>query len=88
LLAHSQLCIHLTQNLQVDEDNSGEIEFSEFCRVILKHKAATSRNSTEADTLDAFVALGGNVSKGPQCELGKAVTSCQSEQTGAAAGLT
>eukprot|EP00775_Hariotina_reticulata_P003563 gene3563-3831_t len=44
----------------VDEDNSGEIEFSEFCKVIMKHKAATSRNSSEGDTLDAFVALGGN----------------------------
>ncbi|KIZ06761.1 Dynein light chain, flagellar outer arm [Monoraphidium neglectum] len=45
----------------VDEDNSGEIEFSEFCKVILKHKAAASdKEGAEADTLDAFVALGGN----------------------------
>lgn len=48
--------------LQVDEDNSGEIDFPEFCNVILKHKAATAKNQDEADTLDAFVALGGNVS--------------------------
>jgi hypothetical protein len=46
----------------VDEDNSGEIEFSEFCRVIEKHKEASASNSDEQDTLDAFVALGGNVS--------------------------
>eukprot|EP00879_Flechtneria_rotunda_P025052 GHRR01026589.1.p1 GENE.GHRR01026589.1~~GHRR01026589.1.p1 ORF type:complete len:114 (+),score=30.42 GHRR01026589.1:57-398(+) len=46
----------------VDEDNSGEIDFQEFCKVILKHKAATAKDSDEADTIDAFVALGGNVS--------------------------
>ncbi|KAI8471336.1 MAG: flagellar outer dynein arm light chain 5 [Monoraphidium minutum] len=47
----------------VDEDNSGEIEFSEasFCKVILKHKAAASETEgAEAGVLDAFVALGGN----------------------------
>lgn len=48
-------------DVQVDEDSSGEIDFMEFCNVILKHKAATSKNQDEADTLDAFVALGGNV---------------------------
>lgn len=47
---------------QVDEDNSGEIEFGEFCKVIEKHKTVSSKNSDEADTIDAFVALGGNVS--------------------------
>ena len=46
----------------MDVDNSGEIDFSEFCNVILKHNAATAKNQDEADTLDAFVALGGNVS--------------------------
>jgi calmodulin len=50
---------------QVDQDNSGEIDFGEFCNVILKHKAATAKNQDEADTLDAFVALGGNVSDCP-----------------------
>lgn len=49
--------------LQVDEDNSGEIEFSEFCKVIIKHKAATAKNGDDGDTLDAFVALGGNPDK-------------------------
>eukprot|EP00879_Flechtneria_rotunda_P010189 GHRR01010652.1.p1 GENE.GHRR01010652.1~~GHRR01010652.1.p1 ORF type:complete len:148 (+),score=42.96 GHRR01010652.1:57-500(+) len=47
----------------VDEDNSGEIDFQEFCKVILKHKAATAKDSDEADTIDAFVALGGNADK-------------------------
>jgi hypothetical protein len=51
--------------MQVDQDNSGEIDFEEFCNVILKHKAATAKNQDEADTLDAFVALGGNVSDCP-----------------------
>lgn len=49
--------------LQVDEDNSGEIDFSEFCKVIMKHKAATAKNGDEADTIDAFIALGGNADK-------------------------
>lgn len=48
--------------LQVDQDNSGEIDFQEFCHVITKHRAATAKNQDEADTLGAFVALGGNVS--------------------------
>lgn len=48
--------------MQVDADNSGEIEFSEFVQVIVKHKASTTKDQDEADTLDAFVALGGNVS--------------------------
>lgn len=52
-----RLCV-----MQVDQDSSGEIDFSEFCSVILKHRAATAKNQDEADTLDAFVALGGNVS--------------------------
>ena len=66
-----QACAHvllvaacwLVACLQVDEDNSGEIEFSEFCKVIIKHKAATAKNGDEGDTLDAFVALGGNPDK-------------------------
>jgi hypothetical protein len=53
----------MNAGLQVDEDNSGEIEFSEFCKVIIKHKAATAKNGDEGDTLDAFVALGGNPDK-------------------------
>lgn len=53
----------MAAHLQVDEDNSGEIEFSEFCKVIVKHKAATAKNGDECDTLDAFVALGGKPDK-------------------------
>eukprot|EP00882_Tetradesmus_deserticola_P005720 GHRQ01006022.1.p2 GENE.GHRQ01006022.1~~GHRQ01006022.1.p2 ORF type:complete len:150 (+),score=69.62 GHRQ01006022.1:306-755(+) len=47
----------------VDEDSSGEIEFSEFCKVIVKHKSAAAKSSDEGDTLDAFVALGGKPDK-------------------------
>jgi hypothetical protein len=59
----TSLLLDLVSCLQVDEDNSGEIEFSEFCKVIIKHKAATAKNGDEGDTLDAFVALGGNADK-------------------------
>lgn len=38
-----------------------------FCKVITKHKEATAASSDEADTLDAFVALGGNVSEHRCC---------------------
>lgn len=47
---------------QVDEDGSKEIEFSEFVHVIQLNKSITEKNSDEQDALDAFVALGGNVS--------------------------
>ena len=46
---------------QVDEDGSGEIEFSEFIRVIEKQKADAMSSQYDSDTLEAFVALGGNV---------------------------
>jgi Ca2+-binding EF-hand superfamily protein len=46
---------------QVDQDNSGEIDFQEFLTVIAHHKALTAKDSGEQDTLNAFVALGGNV---------------------------
>jgi hypothetical protein len=62
-MEHVMQCNATTSCLQVDEDNSGEIEFSEFCKVISKHKAATAKNGDEGDTLDAFVALGGNCDK-------------------------
>ncbi|GMH40898.1 hypothetical protein BSKO_08802 [Bryopsis sp. KO-2023] len=45
---------------QVDEDDSGVIEFPEFLRVIEKQKEALALSNDESDTIDAFVALGGN----------------------------
>lgn len=53
---------------QVDEDGSKEIEFSDFVHVIQLNKSITEKNSDEQDTLDAFVALGGNVSLDVHCE--------------------
>lgn len=46
---------------QVDEDGSKEIEFQEFIHAIQINKAMSAKSSDESDTVDAFVALGGNV---------------------------
>eukprot|EP00899_Mesostigma_viride_P021922 jgi/Mesvir1/29731/Mv00960-RA.1 len=45
---------------QVDDDNSGEIEFSEFLKVIQQQKSMQARAEDDSDTLEAFVALGGS----------------------------
>ncbi|KAF4663579.1 hypothetical protein FOL47_005673, partial [Perkinsus chesapeaki] len=44
----------------VDEDGTGEIEFAEFLRAFEKQRGGQNEIEDEADTLDAFVALGGN----------------------------
>lgn len=43
----------------------------EFCKVIMKHKAASAKDADEADTIDAFVALGGNSDKTGQISTEK-----------------
>ncbi len=48
--------------LQVDEDGSRCVEFSEFVRVIQINKQLGAKDAEENDTVDAFVSLGGNVS--------------------------
>lgn len=48
---------------QVDDDNSGEIEFAEFLKVIENQKASAAKANDETDTIEAFVALGGNADK-------------------------
>ena len=48
---------------QVDDDNSGEIEFAEFMKVIENQKVSAAQVSDETDTVEAFVALGGNTDK-------------------------
>ena len=48
---------------QVDDDNSGEIEFAEFSESNRKPKASAAKASDETDTIEAFVALGGNADK-------------------------
>ena len=48
---------------QVDDDNSGEIEFAEFLKVIENQKTTAAKANDETDTLDAFIALGGHPDK-------------------------
>ena len=48
---------------QVDDDNSGEIEFAEFLKVIENQKDSAAKANDETDTIEAFVALGGNGDK-------------------------
>ncbi|KAK9809046.1 hypothetical protein WJX72_008371 [[Myrmecia] bisecta] len=48
---------------QVDEDRSGEIEFPEFLKVVEKQKKDAAQQNDETDTVEAFVALGGNHDK-------------------------
>jgi hypothetical protein len=50
----------------VDDDNSGEIEFAEFLKVIELQKASAEKANDETDTIEAFVALGG---RGIHCTL-------------------
>eukprot|EP00357_Protocruzia_adherens_P000217 CAMPEP_0114998788 /NCGR_PEP_ID=MMETSP0216-20121206/15736_1 /TAXON_ID=223996 /ORGANISM="Protocruzia adherens, Strain Boccale" /LENGTH=149 /DNA_ID=CAMNT_0002363493 /DNA_START=286 /DNA_END=735 /DNA_ORIENTATION=+ len=47
---------------EVDEHNTGQIQFEEFVKVIEKQKAQQSMND-EADMIDAYVAMGGNADK-------------------------
>lgn len=42
------------------EDNSGAIEFPEMIQVLEKQKQQEAKAGDETDTVDAFVALGGN----------------------------
>jgi len=45
---------------EVDEDSSGAIEFLEFLKMMEQQKARAAAAEEDAETLDAFVALGGN----------------------------
>ncbi|GAQ84349.1 calmodulin [Klebsormidium nitens] len=56
---------------QVDEDNSGEIEFPEFLKVIENQKKVLAAMGDETDTLDAFIALGGESDKRGQISTEK-----------------
>eukprot|EP00927_Polykrikos_kofoidii_P044735 TRINITY_DN3861_c0_g1_i3.p2 TRINITY_DN3861_c0_g1~~TRINITY_DN3861_c0_g1_i3.p2 ORF type:complete len:149 (+),score=55.06 TRINITY_DN3861_c0_g1_i3:120-566(+) len=47
----------------VDEDGTGEIEFAEFLQAFEKQRGGAQVVEDELDTLDAFVALGGNADK-------------------------
>ncbi|KAL6749536.1 dynein 18 kDa light chain, flagellar outer arm [Haematococcus lacustris] len=45
---------------QVDQDGSREIDFKEFIHAIQIKKAMSARPGSDQETIDAFVALGGN----------------------------
>jgi len=47
----------------VDEDGTGEIEFAEFLRAFEKQRGGQEELENEEDTLDAFIALGGEPDK-------------------------
>lgn len=51
-----------TPLLQIDEDGSKQIEYNEFLHAIRLNKALSKKQTAEQDTIDAFAALGGNVS--------------------------
>ena len=61
---------------QVDDDNSGEIEFSEFLKVI-ENQAAAAAAGDETDTIDAYVALGGNKDKSGCISSDKLINTCK-----------
>jgi Ca2+-binding EF-hand superfamily protein len=49
---------------QADEDGSGSIEFGEFLELIASQKVASrAHKDDDSDTLESFVALGGNHDK-------------------------
>ena len=50
--------------LQIDTDGSKQIEYKGFEHAIRLNKSLAKKQTTEQDTIDAFAALGGNVSKG------------------------
>lgn len=47
-----------------------EIEFQEFVHAIQINKAMSEKTTNEQETIDAFVALGGNVSHGAAARIG------------------
>eukprot|EP00195_Chlamydomonas_chlamydogama_P001697 CAMPEP_0202919866 /NCGR_PEP_ID=MMETSP1392-20130828/76554_1 /ASSEMBLY_ACC=CAM_ASM_000868 /TAXON_ID=225041 /ORGANISM="Chlamydomonas chlamydogama, Strain SAG 11-48b" /LENGTH=148 /DNA_ID=CAMNT_0049613327 /DNA_START=173 /DNA_END=619 /DNA_ORIENTATION=+ len=56
---------------QVDEDGSKEIEFPEFVKAIQINKAMSEKSAVEQDTIDAFVALGGNSDKSGKISIAR-----------------
>ena len=48
---------------QIDEDQSGEIDFNDFLKIYQKFRADNTKATGDRDTKEAFVALGGNVSR-------------------------
>lgn len=63
----------------VDEDGTGEIEFAEFLRAFEKQRGVNVDLEDELDTIDAFVALGGNEDKSGFVEQKKLVSVVKDE---------
>eukprot|EP00163_Fabomonas_tropica_P015000 TRINITY_DN2732_c0_g1_i2.p1 TRINITY_DN2732_c0_g1~~TRINITY_DN2732_c0_g1_i2.p1 ORF type:complete len:141 (+),score=22.87 TRINITY_DN2732_c0_g1_i2:80-502(+) len=51
---------------EADEDESGYIEFDEFVKLIANQKVVKTHREDDKDTLDAFVAMGGQRDKSGQ----------------------
>ena len=59
---------HLRSPPQIDTDGSKQIEYKEFEHAIRLNKSLAKKQTMEQDTIDAFAALGGNVSYGGEGE--------------------
>jgi hypothetical protein len=60
--AHASLThVHITHNTHTHRTSHNPTTSQEFVRVIARHRAASAARDDEADTVGAFVALGGNV---------------------------
>ena len=62
---------------EVDSDGSGEIDFPEFLKVIMAQKAKVAGQDDESDTVDAFIALGGNADKTGEVSTDKLRAICK-----------
>ena len=57
---------------EVDSTSTGKIFFNDFLRVIAYHKVCM-RDSDDSDTLDAFVAMGGNADGSGKIDASKLI---------------
>jgi len=57
---------------EVDSTSSGKIYFNDFLKVIAYHKLC-QRDSDDSDTLDAFVAMGGNADGSGKIDASKLI---------------
>ncbi|CEM00543.1 unnamed protein product [Vitrella brassicaformis CCMP3155] len=57
----------------IDEDGTGQIEFEEFLKAFEKQRSTTSNVEDEQDTVDAWVALGGEADKSGLLDVDKLI---------------
>eukprot|EP00692_Jakoba_bahamiensis_P000968 EC684680.1.p4 GENE.EC684680.1~~EC684680.1.p4 ORF type:complete len:97 (+),score=37.11 EC684680.1:143-433(+) len=55
----------------MDQDTNGRIEYAEVVRLVERQKGAHMNFKPDTDTLEAFVALGGNSDKTGQLDVNK-----------------